>query len=269
MAQKMGYRGYLAATSPILEIMQNMISEIQLFAGTYAPRAHTLCLGQHVSISTNTTLFSLIGTTYGGDGRTYFDLPNIAGTADHIYYNIITEGGGVRGMNMGPQCMGTNTIGEICYWGATFAPHHFMYCDGQELEISQYPALFAAIGTTYGGGNNTFKLPKLADIPPKAGSTGSTKAMIRVQFNSAFHMNGIGCTLASIMQFAGERMINTKDWMACDGTVLKTADNAALFSLLGNRFGGDGVNTFALPKLETGNDTSYYICTVGVYPQRM
>jgi microcystin-dependent protein len=53
--------------------------EIRIFAGNFAPRAWAFCDGQLLAISQNTALFSLLGTTYGGDGRTTFGLPDLRG----------------------------------------------------------------------------------------------------------------------------------------------------------------------------------------------
>jgi len=57
------------------------IAEIRIFAGNFAPRNWAFCNGQLLPISQNTALFSLIGTTYGGDGRTTTALPNLQGRA--------------------------------------------------------------------------------------------------------------------------------------------------------------------------------------------
>lgn len=57
------------------------IAEIRIFAGNFAPRGWAFCDGQLLPISQNTALFSLIGTTYGGDGRTTTALPNLEGRA--------------------------------------------------------------------------------------------------------------------------------------------------------------------------------------------
>lgn len=54
-------------------------AEVRIFAGNFAPRGWAFCNGQLLPISQNTALFSLIGTTYGGDGRTTTALPNIQG----------------------------------------------------------------------------------------------------------------------------------------------------------------------------------------------
>ena len=57
------------------------IGEIRIFAGDFAPRGWAFCNGQLLSLAQNTALFAIIGTTYGGDGRTNFALPNLQGRA--------------------------------------------------------------------------------------------------------------------------------------------------------------------------------------------
>ncbi len=56
-----------------------MVGEVRLFAGNFAPRGWSECNGQLVAINSNSTLFSILGTTYGGDGRTSFGLPKLQG----------------------------------------------------------------------------------------------------------------------------------------------------------------------------------------------
>ncbi len=64
--------------------MDGTIAEIRMFAGNFAPRNYAYCQGQLLPIAQNTALFSLIGTIYGGDGRTTTALPDLAGrTAVH------------------------------------------------------------------------------------------------------------------------------------------------------------------------------------------
>lgn len=58
---------------------QGCIGEVRLFAGNFAPRNWAFCHGQLLAISSNTALFSILGTTYGGDGRTTFGLPDLRG----------------------------------------------------------------------------------------------------------------------------------------------------------------------------------------------
>jgi microcystin-dependent protein len=59
--------------------MEGVIGEIRGFGGNFAPRAWAFCNGQLLSINSNQALFSILGTTYGGDGRTTFGLPDLRG----------------------------------------------------------------------------------------------------------------------------------------------------------------------------------------------
>jgi microcystin-dependent protein len=61
--------------------MNPYVAEIRIFAGNFAPTGWALCQGQIIPISQNTALFSLIGTSYGGDGVSTFALPNLQGSA--------------------------------------------------------------------------------------------------------------------------------------------------------------------------------------------
>jgi microcystin-dependent protein len=55
------------------------LATIKMFGGNFAPRSWALCNGQILAIAQNQALFSLLGTTYGGDGRTTFALPDLRG----------------------------------------------------------------------------------------------------------------------------------------------------------------------------------------------
>ncbi len=57
--------------------MDEYMGIIKMFAGNFAPRGWMFCAGQLLSISNYTALFSILGTTYGGDGRTNFALPDL------------------------------------------------------------------------------------------------------------------------------------------------------------------------------------------------
>lgn len=61
--------------------MDEFMGVIKIFAGNFAPRGWAFCEGQILSISQYQALFSLLGTTYGGDGRTTFALPDLRGRA--------------------------------------------------------------------------------------------------------------------------------------------------------------------------------------------
>src|SRR3954467_11489988 len=58
---------------------QPYVGEIRMFAGSFAPAGWAFCAGQLMPISENDVLFTLIGTTYGGDGQETFGLPDLQG----------------------------------------------------------------------------------------------------------------------------------------------------------------------------------------------
>ncbi|WNQ13161.1 tail fiber protein [Paenibacillus aurantius] len=61
--------------------MDPFIGEIRIFAGNFAPKGWAFCNGQLIPLIQNTALFSLLGTMYGGDGKTTFALPNLSGAS--------------------------------------------------------------------------------------------------------------------------------------------------------------------------------------------
>lgn len=83
------------------QAQDKQLAEVYAFAGTFCPRGSLPADGRLLQISTNTALFSLLGTTYGGDGRTTFALPDLRheiaaftpnGDQVPIRYCIVTEG---------------------------------------------------------------------------------------------------------------------------------------------------------------------------------
>lgn len=83
------------------------IGEIRMFAGTFAPRGWALCNGQLLAISTNSALFSILGTTYGGNGTTTFGLPNLqsrtpvgTGTGAGLSNVVLGQVAGVENVNL-------------------------------------------------------------------------------------------------------------------------------------------------------------------------
>jgi len=74
------------------------------------------------------------------------------------------------------------------------------------------------------------------------------------------------CYLAQIQLFAFDFIV--RGWAPCNGQILDIHYNEALFSLLGTKYGGDGIHNFALPKLDPVGDAHYQICVSGNYPSR-
>ena len=74
------------------------IGEIRMFGGNFAPQGWALCNGQLMAISQNEALFSLIGTTYGGDGQQTFALPDLQGRLP-----VHQGGGSILGQKAGSE----------------------------------------------------------------------------------------------------------------------------------------------------------------------
>jgi microcystin-dependent protein len=74
--------------------MEAFLGQIELFPYTFAPKGWMVCSGQTLPINQNQALFALVGTNFGGDGRTTFALPNLKGKepAPGLNYYINTIG---------------------------------------------------------------------------------------------------------------------------------------------------------------------------------
>src|ERR1700730_13809598 len=88
------------------------LGQITMFAGNFAPRGTALCNGQTMSIQQNAALFSLLGTTYGGNGQTTFALPNLQsqlpihqGQGPGLSSYPIGQNGGVPNVTIGQPTM--------------------------------------------------------------------------------------------------------------------------------------------------------------------
>lgn len=97
------------------------IGEIRIFAGNFAPKGWAFCNGDLIPISQNTALFSLLGTTYGGDGKTNFALPDLRGrapmhqgTGPGLTQRILGDADGVASVTLLPTQMPAHTHQAGC-----------------------------------------------------------------------------------------------------------------------------------------------------------
>jgi microcystin-dependent protein len=86
-------------------VSEPFIGELRLFPYNFAPRGWAFCNGQLIAISQNTALFSLLGTTYGGNGQTTFALPDLRGRVPVS----AGQGPGLSSYSLG-QTGGTETV---------------------------------------------------------------------------------------------------------------------------------------------------------------
>jgi len=141
------------------------VAEIRIFAGNFAPRGWAFCNGQLLPISQNTALFSLIGTTYGGDGRTTTALPDLQGRAP------MHPG---RGPGLTARRLGERGGVETVTLSEAQMPNHNHTVEGsvrtgnQDDPNGQYPAI--GVGATlWGAASNLVAMASQA-LPDTGGS---------------------------------------------------------------------------------------------------
>jgi len=118
------------------------MGEIRIFASNFAPNGWALCNGQLLPINQNTALFSLLGTTYGGNGTTNFQLPDLQGRAPMHFGQGTGLGEYVLGEPVGTETV-TLTINEM--------PTHSHGTSGASAQTSDRPdGLALAPGGSYG-----------------------------------------------------------------------------------------------------------------------
>lgn len=243
---------------------------IQSYAGERDIFGAPPAIGQLLPISRFSMLYPILGTAFGGDGRVTFALPDLDRRS--------VVGGQKRGMD-GPDSL-TMTyliatasrgvapfVGAIVAFGGTAIPSGWLAADGAFVSPGACPALFDAIGTTFGGdGEKVFALPNLDGV-----AAVGTGAGVALGQKVAGRVPGLGlnyaiCTgpgiypssdgrgafpdddpfLGQVLAYAGSAL--PKGWMACNGAMLPVAQFQPLFSLIGYAYGGSGP-AFALPNL--------------------
>lgn len=156
------------------------VAEIRIFAGNFAPTGWALCNGQLMPISQNTALFSLLGTTYGGDGKSNFALPNLQGTAPMqqgqgpgLSQRVLGETGGEQRVTLLQTEMPAHTHSVQCVsaGGGTNSPQNAIWAGGGRGAPPMYTpagnsASMSPFAVSQAGGN----LPH-NNMPPFLGLT--------------------------------------------------------------------------------------------------
>lgn len=209
-----GSGGTLGGTEPV-------IGEIRAFGGSILDRDWLELDGQSLSIASNTAIFSILGTTYGGDGRTTFSLPDMRGRV-----GVGTgTGPGLQSVRLGEKSgVETVTLTEL-----NLPSHSHEY----ETTLTTDPA-----GSSIANEN---RQPYLG-LNYVINLFGIYPSFDRNPFLSS--LEGL---LGEISMFAGDFAPNST--APLDGQLLQISRHSALFSLLGTTYGGDGRTTFALPDL--------------------
>ena len=141
------------------------LSEIRIFSFNFAPRGWALCNGQLLPINQNQALFSLLGTTYGGNGQTTFGLPNLQGrTPIHVGQ------GNTLGQN-GGETAHTLSISEL--------PQHTHVANGSSNNgdnVIPTDNVFGVVAGLYGPPNNLTSL-----LPATISNVGGSQAHLNMQ----------------------------------------------------------------------------------------
>src|SRR6202035_2088232 len=132
--------------------MDPFVAEIRIFPFNFAPKGWAFCDGQLMPISQNTALFSLLGTTYGGDGRATFALPNLQGAAAMFWEQgpgltdrVIGESGGETTVTLLVGEMPAHTHGLEAFVGRG-GTNISTPAAGSSLSTSQGGSLYASSG---------------------------------------------------------------------------------------------------------------------------
>ncbi len=172
-------------------------------------------------------------------------------------------------------------VGEVALFAYNFAPVGFLACEGQEVFVQESVALFKVIGNRFGGdaSQGKFALPDYRQsIPAAEVVEGNKHTMVRkglrycIATEGGFPREGhVPCEfryIAGVSLFAFDVKDWGTDWIPCDGRKLDIRGNQAVFSLLGNRFGGDARTNFAVPDLTKNapSGSRYALSLQGNFP---
>jgi microcystin-dependent protein len=187
------------------------IGEVMPYTGSTVPSSFVVANGQLLPISQYAALFSIIGTTYGGNGTSTFAVPNLTGRV----------------------IVGTSPSSPTLALGAVVGQSTVT------LTNADLPTADGGTGASFADQSPGLALNYIICVQgnfPTRDATGD--AMQAAPY------------LGEIKAFAGTGSSIPSGWLLCDGQTLSISSNEALFSLLGTTFGGDGRSTFALPNLE-------------------
>lgn len=233
--------------------MPLFVGQIALFPFSFQPQGWVICDGRVLPIAEYDVLFSRLQNTFGGDGKSTFGVPDLRAVAPKNCQYCISLYGSYE-----PDVFQLIT-GQTMISAFSVNTRGVLECAGQSLSTAQYRPLESYMGTRFGGdGTNNFNLPDLrSKAPAKCGY------IMAVQ--------GLEPSSRMVDIFVGELLLLpyevpfSKILRLCNGELLQISQNTALFSLIGNRFGGDGKQTFALPNLGAAAPAkfNYYIGVQG------
>lgn len=177
-----------------------------------------------------------------------------------------------------------NCMSEILLLPYDFTLHNYIKCDGSSLNVSMNQGLYSLLGNKYGGTDQVFNLPNLEGKVPLAGlnyficAVGSypngfdTPSIISGDLKYFYHEKVVQDLYTGEIKLAKD--VDPSKYgsvlIPCDGRELKISEFTALYSLIGTKFGGDGIKTFKIPDMTDTKvpveGAQYYIILNGIYP---
>jgi microcystin-dependent protein len=212
-----------------LDTMSPYIGEIRMFGFNFAPLGWSPCDGRLFPINDNQALFSLVGTTFGGDGKTDFALPDLRGMVapfKPLTFCIAMEGVYPAMGEPDPNAdVPSAFISEVRMFGFNSAPLGWASCDGQLLPIGEHLALFDLLGTTFGGdGQHNLALPDLRGMVAPFKPLTFCIALSGVFPPQADQIGQIGWSNFPLPYIGEVRMLGSNfapvGWSPCDGRLL-------------------------------------------------
>lgn len=162
------------------------LGEIRIFPFNFPPKGWTFCEGQLMPISQNTALFSLLGTTYGGDGKVSFALPNLQGSAPMHP----GQGPGLSLHSLGESGGSSN----ITLLESEIPSHSHSFNVSDKVSESSEPmanSLAVADFGVYNSNTNSLKQLNEASLTPVGGSLPHNNMMPYLAFNFCIAVHGI------------------------------------------------------------------------------
>jgi microcystin-dependent protein len=230
------------------------------------------CDGTTASVTDWPELAALLGTTFGGDGSTTFGLPALP-VGDGLSWVIVGEG--VPFANGQPGLVGEVRPMVAAPATGSALDMTWLPCDGRRLPIAKNAALFALMGTTFGGdGRVDFALPDLPAIgglPWRISSRGQFPSTTCDAVTPAFPDTPLEAYVGSIVHLAyTDDMASRACGVAlCRGQVVTIPPWLDLAAVIGDNFGGDArQGTMALPTLPVDRGITPAIVVNGTFPRR-
>ena len=164
-----------AVMAPARASAQCTLGTVEMFAGNFEPRDWYFCDGRLLPIAQNTALFSILGTTYGGDGRTTFALPDLRGRfplapgqGPGLSYRNLGEVAGVESVTLLSSEMPAHShqLGAVDAAGTTSSPAGAVQAAGRNFYATGAPdaSLAAATISAAGGSQPHTNMPPYLGI---------------------------------------------------------------------------------------------------------